>query len=187
MSLPPSTPTAAAAAAPPRAGGPAAPTTTPSSPTQSRLLARFPALHRLHLLNPSVPLPTLALSFGLLHELTAVVPVVGLFYAFRQFGGGRAVVDQMAALEHTVAGAESRVVEGWLDEGERKIERVGRRYGLLGFPKTVKGAAAAGGGQETAAARADNDRRLVGRPLTGKDLAGDVANAVGAYMVVKVR
>jgi hypothetical protein len=162
------------------------------SPVQSRLLARFPALQRLHVLHPSVPLPTLVVSFGVLHELTAILPVVGLFYGLRSVGGGQAVVDRMIAAERAVAGADARTVEGWLEEGERKAERVGRRYGLFGFPKTAKG----GNGQGAEGLRATaGDLALPtttthatgSLPLSGKDLAGDVANAVAAYMLTKVR
>jgi hypothetical protein len=162
------------------------------SPVQSRLLARFPALQRLHVLHPSVPLPTLVVSFGVLHELTAILPVVGLFYGLRSVGGGQAVVDRMIAAERAVAGADARTVEGWLEEGERKAERVGRRYGLFGFPKTAK----EGDGQGAEGLRATaGDLALPtttthatgSLPLSGKDLAGDVANAVAAYMLTKVR
>ena len=166
-----------------------------SSPIQSKLLARFPALQRLHVLHPSVPLPTLVVSFGVLHELTAILPVVGLFYGLRSVGGGQAVVDRMIAAERAVGGAEARTVERWLEEGERKAERVGRRYGFFGFPKTVKGA---GQGQEGLLATAGDvaasttttttTTQAVGAlPVSSKDLAGDVANAVAAYMLTKVR
>lgn len=43
------------------------------------------------------PLPSLIFSFVLLHELTALVPLVGVFYRAKKFGVGekivRAVVD----------------------------------------------------------------------------------------------
>lgn len=157
-----------------------------SSPTQSALLARFPPLRRLHLLHPSIPLPTLLLSFGVLHEITAIAPAVGLFYGFRSFGGGRSVVDGMIALETTLRGDKPELgqgtVEGWLEEGERRVERVGRRYGILGFPKVVKGDASSQT-EGTSPATSSLSRNV--STLSGKDLAGDVANAVGAYMAVK--
>lgn len=157
-----------------------------SSPTQSALLARFPPLRRLHLLHPSLPLPTLLLSFGVMHEITAIAPVVGLFYGFRSFGGGRSVVDGMIALETTLRGDKPELgqgtVEGWLEEGERRVERVGRRYGILGFPKVFKGNASSQT-EGTSSAVSSLPRNV--STISGKDLAGDVANAVGAYMVVK--
>lgn len=164
-----------------------------SSPVQSRLLNRFPALQRLHVLHPSVPLPTLVVSFGLLHEITAILPVVGLFYGLRSVGGGQAVVDRMIAAERAVGGAEARTVERWLEEGERKVERVGRRYGFFGFPKTVKGsepgpgAVLATAGEVTVSTTTPTPKSDVALPISGKDFAGDVANAVAAYMLTKVR
>ena len=71
-------------------------------------------------------------------------------------------------------------VEGWLEEGERKVEWVGGRYGILGFEKKdVKGVL-----------RASSSSELVQTTTPtgdlGKGVAGDVANALGAYMIVKV-
>jgi len=73
-------------------------------------------------------------------------------------------------------------VEGWLEEGEKKVEWVGGRYGILGFVKKekgVQGRAELEGGklvQTTTTSTGD----------LGKGVAGDVANALGAYMIVKV-
>jgi len=58
-------------------------------------------------------------------------------------------------------------LRSWVDEGEQWAGRVGRRYGILGFEK----------GQSI-------DQIQISQS-SGK-LAGDVANAVLAYGVVKV-
>ncbi|KAL7412734.1 hypothetical protein BDY24DRAFT_409823 [Mrakia frigida] len=176
----------------------------PPSPFQTRLLTRFPPLGRLHLLAPSIPLPSLVLSFAILHELTAFLPVIGIFFGLREIDGGRSVVQGMIDLEGRVRGrtraqppdgsggggiVEKGWVEGWLQEGERKVEWVGGRYGVLGFEKKEKAKgkerevedelvrAGGAGGESIKATTSAGD--------LGKGVAGDVANALGAYMIVK--
>lgn len=115
-----------------------------------------------------VPLPSLILSFAILHELTAIVPVVGIFYTARSLGAGERVVDAIA-LNHDDDQPSwvNTKLRSWVDEGEQWAGRVGRRYGILGFEK----------GQLI-------DKTQTS-PSSGK-LAGDVANVVLAYGVVKV-
>ncbi|KAF9228430.1 hypothetical protein BS17DRAFT_773701 [Gyrodon lividus] len=114
------------------------------------------------------PLPSLIFSFAVLHELTAIAPLVGVFFTARGLGVGERIVNQF--LDHPKddqpLGWMSRQFTQWADEGEQWAGRVGRRYGIFGFEK----------GQS--ADQGDTHR------LSGK-LAGDVANAVLAYGAVK--
>jgi hypothetical protein len=116
-----------------------------------------------------VPLPSLIFSFAILHELTAILPIVGIFYTARTLGAGERVVNAIA-LNHegSVDDKSSWVnakLRSWVDEGEQWAGRVGCRYGILGFEK----------GQLI-----DQTSQSSGK------LAGDVANAVLAYGAIKV-
>lgn len=120
------------------------------------------------------PLSSLIVSFAILHELTAIAPLVSVFFLARSFGVG----------EHTVNFVRKEIPDGerdndawlrekgrkWIDEGEQWAGRVGRRYGILGFPKTVKG----------------SESEMIITERTSNSLVGDVANAVFAYGVTKV-
>lgn len=115
------------------------------------------------------PLPSLALSFAVLHELTALVPLVGVFYGARTLGVGETIVTYAM----TDSGQEDKENVGWVkercrtwvDEGEAWAGRIGRRYGVFGYEKGE-------GMDETVKIR--------------HALAGDVANAVFAYGLTKV-
>ncbi|THV05143.1 hypothetical protein K435DRAFT_826626 [Dendrothele bispora CBS 962.96] len=116
------------------------------------------------------PLPSLILSFGILHELTAIVPLVGIFYGARTLGIGERVITAVIQQEPTSEDGSTvrwmkQQFRAWVEEGEGKVERVGRRYGLFGFEKGAEGAAP------------ESFR-------TGR-IAGDVANAVVAYGATK--
>ena len=106
------------------------------------------------------PLPSLVVSFGALHELTAIVPLVGTFYAARALGIGERVVGSV--LSERESGWVVDKCRNWVEEGDSWAERVGRRYGVFGFEKGSK--------------------KGEGVSL----IAGDVANAVVAYAVTKV-
>lgn len=115
------------------------------------------------------PLPSLVVSFAILHELTAIVPIVGIFYTARSLGAGERVVNAAALDQGDSADDQSWVntqLRSWVDEGEQWAGRVGRRYGVFGFEK----------GEVV-------DQTQTSQ-LSGK-LAGDVANAVLAYGAVK--
>jgi hypothetical protein len=115
------------------------------------------------------PLPSLILSFAILHELSAIVPLVGIFFAARGLGVGERVVNQFVHRPQPENGGwMTGQFTQWLDEGEQWAGRVGRRYGIFGFEK----------GQPVS--QGDDTHRLSGK------LAGDVANAVLAYGAVKV-
>ncbi|KIJ15522.1 hypothetical protein PAXINDRAFT_163009 [Paxillus involutus ATCC 200175] len=116
------------------------------------------------------PLPSLIFSFAVLHELTAIVPFVGVFFAARGLGVGEHVVNHFVRPDHPEddqSGYISRQLSQWVDGGEQWTGRVGRRYGIFGFKK----------GQP---ANQDDVQQVSGK------LAGDVANAVLAYGAVKV-
>lgn len=108
----------------------------------------------------------------MLHELTALLPLILLFYAFSALGAGSAFLHWLHGVAKSATGEEveegpyarmAHVVRGWYDEGARRVEKVGRKYGVLGFEK---GSAVEGG--------------------VGREAAGAVADAVAAYVVVKV-
>lgn len=130
-----------------------------------------------------MPLSSLALSFLVLHELTAIVPLVLLFWVFQILGTGAAFVHWISGLSSgsdsespdSTAGFDWRkTVSSWVEEGEKRIERVGKRYGILGYPKALpKGTAEAESSTEIGAVR-------------NGGAAGGVASALAAYVVVKV-
>lgn len=120
------------------------------------------------------PVSSLVVSFGVLHELTAIVPLVGVLYGARTLGLGERAVAAIrdtnpdATAEHSPALAYTqRTFRDWVEQGDAWAERVGRRYGVFGFDKRVSGAP----------------------PLVDDGprprITGDVANAVLAYGVTK--
>ncbi|KAG1829875.1 hypothetical protein EV424DRAFT_1379869 [Suillus variegatus] len=69
------------------------------------------------------PLPSLVVSFAILHELTAIVPIVGIFYTARGLGADGSIDGQYWV---------NTRLRSW---GEKWAGRVGRRYGVFGFEK----------------------------------------------------
>lgn len=128
------------------------------------------------------PLPSLVLSFAILHEATAILPIAAFFLGARQLGVGERVV---AAVTSTASEGEDNILKQksrqWVHEGEQWAERVGRRYGLFGFEKGKR--------NETDALTPHSDGLLAqtGSRALSPHLAGDVANFVVAYGVTKVR
>ena len=133
------------------------------------------------------PLPSLVLSFGILHELTAIVPIVGIFYGARTLGIGERVVSAIVEDQKNVSSASTedgtsasrpelgwakRKVKAWVEEGDRWAIRIGRRYGMFGFEKRAPG-------------DVDDVERMASK-ASGHVIAGDVANAVFAYGMTKV-
>ncbi|KAF9268598.1 hypothetical protein L218DRAFT_954053 [Marasmius fiardii PR-910] len=118
------------------------------------------------------PLPSLILSFGILHELTAIVPLVGFFYGARTLGMGERVVT--AIIQEEPASNSPWVkqrLKTWIEEGEGWTERVGRRYGLFGYQEKIPSE--------------DAEINVNSRPYIPGHIAGDVANAVVAYGMTK--
>ncbi|KAI0365953.1 hypothetical protein BV20DRAFT_972519 [Pilatotrama ljubarskyi] len=137
------------------------------------------------------PLPSLAVSFAILHELTAILPLVGFFYGARALGVGEGLVRAVAQPRGIVSGQDEGAstqylsrfrdtwagqrFKEWMVEGEMRAERVGRRYGWFGFEK---GSKVDGGSLESRSAEAE-------AALVSGRIAGDVANAVVAYALTK--
>ncbi|OCH93461.1 hypothetical protein OBBRIDRAFT_811075 [Obba rivulosa] len=148
------------------------------------------------------PLPSLVISFAILHELTALVPLAGFFLGARALGIGdriaSALVSATAEPQNPVDNAQntslrsapaggtwlSARLRDWVQEGEAWAERVGRRYGVFGFEKRQRGARS-----PTAADDEVNTAIATSAPQAsvsvGGQLAGDVANAVVAYALTK--
>ena len=126
------------------------------------------------------PLPSLILSFGILHELTAVVPLVGVFYGSRTLGVGERIVsaiieDKMQDStndyhEKNALSWGKQKLKSWVEQGDRWAIRVGRRYGIFGYEKRMHGTV-------------DDIEEMAG--VSGH-IAGDVANAILAYGATKV-
>jgi hypothetical protein len=146
-------------------------------PARKTLISRFlPQLERLSQ-RTNVPITSLAFSFALLHELTALLPLVILFFVFQTIGAGSAIVQWVGGVsedrEAQVQGFDWRGrVGSWLEEGERRAEKVGRRYGIFGFEK---------------GSQVEQNKSDVVQERKGMRAAGSVTNAVAAYVVVKVR
>ncbi|PSR76113.1 hypothetical protein PHLCEN_2v8663 [Hermanssonia centrifuga] len=129
-------------------------------------------------------LPSLVVSFAVLHELTALVPLAGFFFGARALGVGEGIVQAISSEStnekgHSGNWAKARCRE-WVDEGEQCAEKVGRRYGVFGFEKRGTGKDRETFTQDTAGADGVED-------TMSARLAGDAANAILAYGVTKVR
>ncbi|KAJ7928411.1 hypothetical protein B0H13DRAFT_2311366 [Mycena leptocephala] len=108
------------------------------------------------------PLSSLVVSFAVLHEVTAIVPLVGIFYGARALGVGERVVATLPTEQDNWVAQKCRT---WVDDGQKWAARVGRRYGVFGFEK------------------GDPDNKLP--PVNSDRIVGDVANAVVAYAATK--
>lgn len=117
-------------------------------------------------------LPSLLTSFAVLHELTALVPLLGFFYTARTLGVGEGLLSSLDLdnINNPSASADSNSktpdsnwlksqASKWITEGEERAHRIGRRYNISGL----------------------QEDRVAGR------LTGDIANAVVAYGATKVR
>ncbi|KAK1236435.1 hypothetical protein PQX77_000316 [Marasmius sp. AFHP31] len=124
------------------------------------------------------PLPSLILSFGILHEITAIAPLFGIFYGARTLGVGERIVATVINVDEPNPDDSSAITwakgkcRTWIEEGEGWAERVGRRYGVFGYEKRKPGEDV-----ET--------NSSASRPYSQGHIAGDVANAVVAYGMTK--
>ncbi|GAA5888632.1 hypothetical protein JCM16303_005294 [Sporobolomyces ruberrimus] len=141
---------------------------------------------------PAADPPSLVISFLILHELTAIVPLSVLFGTFHYLGLGAGIVAwTLAESESTdstregreegtssVQGAKTRVRK-WVSEGEEQAERLGRRYGWFGWEKESK--------EERVERKARQDLDSTPKELSDESLkvTGDVANVAAAYLIVK--
>lgn len=120
------------------------------------------------------PLTSLLVSFGVLHEITALVPLVGVFYSARAFGVGEVVINTIAQSVDPLSNIDENnwfqgTLRRWVEEGDKWAGRVGRRYGVFDFEKQTF---------ESAPDAAEP------APVSSR-FAGDVANAILAYGVTK--
>jgi len=110
--------------------------------------------------------PSLIVSFAILHEATAFVPLVGMFFGARALGIGERVVHMVESDPTQLEGSWVRQrCKVWIDEGERWAVRVGKRYEIWGYGK-------------------DQDGEVHGQQVSER-IVGDVANAVVAYGMTK--
>lgn len=165
---------------PPQAKGPSTSGTSPAAPARSRnrLISRYNSALTTLSQRTGAPLPSLIFSFAVLHEASAVVPLLGIFFLARAGGVGEKVVNSLRDIptnsSGTGDGGEGWMANKgreWIDQGEKWAERVGRRYGFFGFENGT---------------RSGDDSVPSSRDLSGK-MAGDIANAVVAYAATKVR
>ncbi|KAK0549983.1 Serine--tRNA ligase, mitochondrial [Tilletia horrida] len=167
-----------------------APALTPASDPPSKpptrfqsSLAQIRALAQRHGSDPA----SLIASFMVLHELTALIPLLILFWLFELLGAGQSFLawlegDDGSAQQSADPDTQGwkNVVNGWVQEGIKRAERVGRRYGLFGIEKGSKSSATQ--------AHDEADAALVSAPSTQLQsgaLVGSFANAVAAYACVK--
>ena len=130
------------------------------------------------------PLPSLIASFGILHELTAIGPLVGTFYGSRALGIGERVVKLVVQeeVEGREAGWLKSKFRAWIEEGDRWAKRVGTRYGIFGFQKTPSP-----GPSKEEKAQGEGLEAMALTEHVSERIAGDVANAVVAYAATKAR
>ncbi|PFH52131.1 hypothetical protein AMATHDRAFT_140656 [Amanita thiersii Skay4041] len=140
----------------------------------SRLAAYKDALRTVSA-RTGAPLPSLILSFGVLHELTAVVPLVGIFYGARTLGVGERVISAIITDDSTSHSDNSsyisyarQTMKSWVEEGDNWASRVGRRYGVFGYEKRKAG-----------------DSGDFSPVQETKPISGDIANAILAYGLTK--
>lgn len=154
--------------------------TQSSPPNPSRLAPYRQALHALSA-RTGAPLPSLLFSFAVLHEITAIAPLFAIFFGARQLGVGEQLVSAVAAA--AASNGQDNIVKQksrqWVQEGEQWAERVGRRYGVFGFEKSARSQSVPIGATGTAIDNATG--------VLSPKLAGDVANAIVAYGLTKVR
>ncbi|KAF5322142.1 hypothetical protein D9619_001654 [Psilocybe cf. subviscida] len=149
-----------------------------SSPPSSRF-ARYRQTLAAVSARTGTPLPSLILSFGILHEVTAVVPLIGIFYGARSLGVGERVISAILEDESMQQpssdasrgmGWARQKVKLWMEEGDRWAIRVGRRYGVFGYEKRAPGTV-------------DDIEEMA---HASGHIAGDVANAIFAYGATKI-
>lgn len=145
-------------------------------PTSSRFAPYRQALQAIAA-RTGAPLPSLIFSFAILHEATAVVPLVVIFLGARELGIGERVVSTVASAasegDNNILKQKSRQ---WMHEGEQWAERVGRRYGVFGYGK----------GKRDIDVESPTTDDSSNTHVVSPKLAGDVANAIVAYGVTKV-
>jgi hypothetical protein len=154
-------------------------TAPPSIPSKSKFAKYIPHLDSIST-KSGLPLPSLALSFAILHELTAIVPLVGIFFLFQALGIGGSILQWASHQEDTDEFGLGAYVKSWLAEGQKRVDKVARRYGLFGYDKMSKETE-----EEKIIASPEHALETAAAAKQSRAAAG-VANAVAAYIVVKV-
>lgn len=121
----------------------------------------------------------MALSFAILHELTAIVPLIALFFAFQAFGIGGTIIKWASRQEDGDDLGLGAYIRDWLEEGQKRVDKVARRYGLFGYEKGSKAAA------EDDRLSSEEEALQVASAARQSTAAAGVASAVAAYVVVK--
>ena len=145
------------------------PSSTPTSRAE-RILSRLPRpLQRYTARLRSAPISHVV-SFLILHEITAVVPLLGLFGIFHYTD----FVPVSYVVEH---------YGGYVSEGTRRFEKYFRRKGWFGFDAAENGETAAVGDKGTVAQNGDED---ILKRWNGADVKYKVVIEVAlAYAVTK--
>lgn len=173
--------------------------TTPAAPAKpaSRMSAYLTQLRQRY---PSAEPASLIASFLILHELTAVVPLALGFLGLRWAGVGDGMMDwildeadapapttgqgdalALAGPEGGLTGWARGRLKDWVVRGEEQAQRVGRRYGVMGYTKETVDER-----EGRRAAEKDERERGVVRPREPYAVGRDVANFLVAYIAVKV-
>lgn len=120
---------------------------------------------------------SMVVSFMILHELTAILPLIAIFYALCALGTGAYVMQWLLDASITQSDQENRMMMGlraslrdYIQEGMQRAERYGRKKGWFGFEK----------GSQV------QDVEVDAQVSPNAELiAGTFANAVAAYAITK--
>jgi len=116
----------------------------------------------------NTPVPSLVASFLILHEVTAIVPFTTTFFIAKYYGFGPSLVAEMQVLaskdEHGEETWFQNKLHKWNDEGQEWVLRVGRRYSIFGQDASTQG---------------------YSESSASSKVAGDVTNALAAYLITK--
>lgn len=127
-------------------------------------------------------LASLTAAFVLLHEVTAVIPLVLFFYLFGLLGAGQSLclyflrAAQEADDDGTTAAQWKRYIGRELEEGMYKVERYARRKGWWGYEEGSQDQVVRYTQREIHNGDVDADAMAV----------GNMANAIAAYVATKV-
>ena len=114
-------------------------------------------------------LPSLAVSFAVLHELTALVPLVAFYYGAHASGLGSSFISSLQRGSPSEDGLMRAKCRQWISEGEEWATRVGRRYNLWQVEESTVGV-----GEPSASLK------------LGVGIASGVTDAIFAYAATKV-
>lgn len=170
--------------------------TTTTRPSRQNILS--PYIIKLRQTYPNAEPTSLVASFLILHELTAVIPLFVGFWSFKALGLGTGLVAW--AVDKSEEGDEEnqekvsggigewsrKKVGSWIRQGEEQSERIGRRYGVLGFEKESVEEREMRKEREALDRVSSSGNDIVMPRLNGYNIGGDVANLVASYIAVKV-